>query len=467
MFESMHFCLPIWGEKYIDEFMEFSFATQLSPNNLPSFELHSPAIKFIYHVYTTASGIDYLMNSNFGKLMPSFIEIKFHSLESILTKSHLDISDKYNILSRVHEECLEEAKNVAGGIAFLCSDMVVSNGTFKTCFNALLQGKKAVLVAPVRVNFEDIQACLEAEKSNEIISITGSKLTTYMFQCLNIEEINYNVYSGNYSTWNFFLSWISNNVMIKRGFSYIPIFSVPNSNSSLNGETYDVSEYVDDICDSFENDAFIISDSNDALILGLTEKDYFKPEQFPENQYDPLTTCTNIINSPYFKNWHYKLIDYPVKFYVEDNEYVKRLEKASAVDTDTFKSLFKLYNENIHFKEYYNSSDVKDYLKICWIRISEVIDVIGDKPVVLYGAGVHSEKLLSHPKVSLLNIKAISDSNTQVWGESIDHFSIISPDEILDYAKDVIISSKFYESEIHSFLTTKFGENLTVHKLYS
>jgi hypothetical protein len=60
-------------------------------------------------------------------------------------------------------------------------------------------------------------------------------------------------------------------------------------------------------------------------------------------------------------------------------------------------------------------------------------------------------------------LKAISDNN--MWGTTFCGRSCISPDDIMHFSKNVIISSKDFENKIEVQLKQKFGNNMNTYRL--
>ena len=92
---------------------------------------------------------------------------------------------------------------------------------------------------------------------------------------------------------------------------------------------------------------------------------------------------------------------------------------------------------------------------------------LGNEPVVIYGAGVHTTSLFQSIKnFKNLNIKAIADKNSSLWGKQSHNLVIISPNDITHYAQHVIISSFAFEKEIAQELRT-ICESLHIHTIYN
>ena len=96
-----------------------------------------------------------------------------------------------------------------------------------------------------------------------------------------------------------------------------------------------------------------------------------------------------------------------------------------------------------------------------------LFEKLNNRPVVIYGAGVHTIALFDKIKnIKSLNIEAIADKNEKLWGKRLNGILIISPDEIDTYAKDVIISSFAFEKEIQNELSNTFKNSIHIHTIY-
>lgn len=88
---------------------------------------------------------------------------------------------------------------------------------------------------------------------------------------------------------------------------------------------------------------------------------------------------------------------------------------------------------------------------------------VHDEPVVVYGAGAHSEEF--RKEFSALNVVAFSDSNAALWGHTLLGLPIIEPDKIRELARHVVISSRVWDRDIDSHLKQTYPE-LSIYPLY-
>lgn len=104
------------------------------------------------------------------------------------------------------------------------------------------------------------------------------------------------------------------------------------------------------------------------------------------------------------------------------------------------------------------------YRQLIMERIDEVKSVLGDEPVVVFGAGAHSRFYM--PELKHLNIHAFSDSESSLWGTKLSDYDVISPDAIKRFARNVIISSRAFEEAIAQDLKIRFSGDVCIFSLY-
>jgi len=89
---------------------------------------------------------------------------------------------------------------------------------------------------------------------------------------------------------------------------------------------------------------------------------------------------------------------------------------------------------------------------------SVIIKLIKEqKPLVVWGAGTHTLRLLLTSELSKANILAILDSNSRYHGKSIHGFPIMSPKEFDNTGAAILISSHTAENEIKRHILERLG----------
>jgi len=89
-----------------------------------------------------------------------------------------------------------------------------------------------------------------------------------------------------------------------------------------------------------------------------------------------------------------------------------------------------------------------------------------DQPIVVWGTGAHTLRLLATSRLGEAKIKAFVDSNPRYQGKSLNNVPIISPQALKEMTETILISSRVYQEEIANQIRKdlKLGNELV--KLY-
>ena len=118
------------------------------------------------------------------------------------------------------------------------------------------------------------------------------------------------------------------------------------------------------------------------------------------------------------------------------------------------------YSGGKHLAYWYDSNWVNTIVDK-FLRIS-----LNQDNYIIYGAGEHTEKLLD--KVAGTgNLVAVVDSNERLWGTEFKGVKCVSPEQILDYSTNVVISSQEHEKEIMAYLKNRYANKIKVFPLYT
>jgi 2-polyprenyl-3-methyl-5-hydroxy-6-metoxy-1,4-benzoquinol methylase len=82
--------------------------------------------------------------------------------------------------------------------------------------------------------------------------------------------------------------------------------------------------------------------------------------------------------------------------------------------------------------------------------VLEKIEIIANsgRPVVVWGVGTHTQRLLATSKLAQANIIAFIDSNARYQDKFLDGKPILTPDLLKTISAPIIISSRLYQEEI-------------------
>jgi SAM-dependent methyltransferase len=101
-------------------------------------------------------------------------------------------------------------------------------------------------------------------------------------------------------------------------------------------------------------------------------------------------------------------------------------------------------------------------------QLQTIIDNIVAKqdPIIIWGVGTHTQRLLATSQISQANIIAFVDSNSRYQGNNIKGIQIISPAELKHRNESIMISSRVFQSDIENQIHNQLKINNPIILLY-
>lgn len=138
--------------------------------------------------------------------------------------------------------------------------------------------------------------------------------------------------------------------------------------------------------------------------------------------------------------------------------------------------IFSIFRKNLGENKIYKYdgetvANFKEYINVCHTRenyIQDKIKVINkhNEPLIIWGTGAQTLRLLANSDLSESNIIAFVDSNPKYQGKKLKGISIISPEEIKGMKETILISTRAYQHEIEHQIKTELKLMNKVIKLY-
>jgi SAM-dependent methyltransferase len=93
------------------------------------------------------------------------------------------------------------------------------------------------------------------------------------------------------------------------------------------------------------------------------------------------------------------------------------------------------------------------YLALCAVedaRLQGIIDGLADsgRPIVVWGVGTHTTRLMATSRLADANIRAFVESNARYHGKTLHGHPILAPDALKRRPEAVLISSRVFQQEI-------------------
>lgn len=102
-------------------------------------------------------------------------------------------------------------------------------------------------------------------------------------------------------------------------------------------------------------------------------------------------------------------------------------------------------------------------------RIRELIDrTAGDRePILVWGVGTHTQRLLATGGLDKVNVSAFIDSNPKYHGKRLHDIPIISPDTLVGRSEPILICSRVFQKEIERQIQEQLQLSNEVFSLYA
>jgi SAM-dependent methyltransferase len=100
------------------------------------------------------------------------------------------------------------------------------------------------------------------------------------------------------------------------------------------------------------------------------------------------------------------------------------------------------------------------------IRDSIARLVAAEKPIVVWGTGTHTLRLLATSKLGEAKIRAFVDSNPRYQGKLLNNIPIVAPQAIKEWPEPILISSRVYQEEISAQIINDLHLNNEIIRLY-
>jgi|ERR1035437_1344099 ubiquinone/menaquinone biosynthesis C-methylase UbiE len=115
--------------------------------------------------------------------------------------------------------------------------------------------------------------------------------------------------------------------------------------------------------------------------------------------------------------------------------------------------------------------NLKKYITNCYIEEKSIYFKIEKiyldyEPIVIWGTGAQTLRLLANSDLSKANIIAFVDSNPKYQGNKLNNISVIRPEELKDNQETILISTRAYQNEIEHQIKETLKLKNKIIKLY-
>ena len=467
---SLLICIPVWGDSFVAKFIDYTLATLLNDIDVDFFKRHHVEL----HLFTRTHDQIKLSSIDFATF--GLNAIYHHIDEEISKHAQGRRGEKYRILNYCHELGMQIAIQKKQAYMPLVSDVVVSKGAIRYAFEKIQEGYLAVFVGTIRVISEIYETKFSAISKDTFNGWQGYEIVDIALDDLHskVDMTTVNTLGFDY-TWPDSLYWLDQTQgLVQKGLFLHPFIFLPNRSMSLDMHTIDVNLEGLPIEESYSN-IYVVGSSDELVCASLCDRNEFEHIKIEDNKRFEIDKLGEFLAfDSAVKPLHFYFLNRSIYF---KRNIESKLDCLNVEATECVEKILQSYHKFHKLKQAQGLSSTQNrllglmskyengWLRITKQKVNELVELEGIKEMVVYGFGEHSELLLNFTNIKPY-IAAFSDSNPDLWGQYKQGIRCVSPQEIPLYSKDILISSREYETDIESALLKLFGNQLRIFKLY-
>jgi hypothetical protein len=257
-----HIIMAVWGQDYLNAFLNVSLPSQLSPGNLPALE-KMDGIQ--YNIFTTEE------DGAIIRQHPAFTRLASLVKTEIIFFKRIAGEDKFAPLMRLHNQAIKKADLENAALIFLSPDFVLSDGTLGRLIQLKKEGYRAVLLLTLRLIRETFIPDLLSNfppGEDQSITIAPRELSRIALGHLHpIEQTYY--WKKKLSSFPIHAYWpVDDEGLVARCFFLHPIMVNPLIKFIFPKITIDA-DYLDLVCPDYSK-IYFVRDSDEIACFELT-----------------------------------------------------------------------------------------------------------------------------------------------------------------------------------------------------
>jgi hypothetical protein len=261
--------LPVWGERFVGQFLEFCLPTLLAPGNIPALARMLPCEMVLM---TSAADEAMLRRHPLWPRLAGICTVTIKPIDDLITDGNHSTT-----ITLAYARMVREAgeKMLGTCFIFLVSDYLVADGSLRTVLARVMDGASGVLTGNFQVIAEDASDTLRLwlDPAPAALSLPPRKLLKWALSHLHpatvANIVNYRL-SHNAHTNRLF--WrVDENTLIGRFYLMHMIGIRPEVTDFVVGSSCDYS-FIPEMCPS--GNVVALEDSDDYLVVEMQPRDH-------------------------------------------------------------------------------------------------------------------------------------------------------------------------------------------------
>ena len=267
--QAIKLLLPLWGFRYVQQFLEYSLPSLLAPGNIPALAAALPT-EFV--ILTSADDEDFI------KAHPCFKRLADTCATDIRLIDHLITDGNYSTtITLAYTEALRTSGAAMLDTCFfiLVSDYVMADGSLANVLKRMLSGASAVLAGNFQVVREDAATWLQDRpaRGREVFTLPPRELMRWALNFLHPATLanTVNISINHNSHTNRLFWFVGGSTIIGRFYLIHPLCIRPEVTDFAIGSSFDYS-FIPELCPSGNVES--IEDSDEYLVIEMQPRDH-------------------------------------------------------------------------------------------------------------------------------------------------------------------------------------------------
>ena len=256
--------LPVWGRKFVHQFLDLGLATLLAPGNVPALAEALPT-RFI--ILTKFEDECLIRQHRAFRQLCEVCPTEIRLIDHLITGSNYSTTLTLGYTEVVRATGAEMLDTC---FFFLVSDYVIADGSLRSVLHRMLSGKSGVLVGNFNVVLEDALPWLQERlnRSTDALAMHSREMLQWAFNYLHPTTVANTVnIPFNHNTHTNRLFWrVDGRTLLARFYLMHMICVRPETTQFIIGSSCDYS-FIPEMCPS--DNVEVITDSDDYLVVEM------------------------------------------------------------------------------------------------------------------------------------------------------------------------------------------------------
>jgi hypothetical protein len=280
--------LPIWGFRYITQFLEFGLPTLLAPGNIPAVAALLPCE---FHLMTSAADAPMFAEHPAWQMLQTICSVKIELIDDLITDGNHSTT-----ITLAFSRAVRAAGPQMTDTCFIniCADYLFSDHALDNVMKSMYAGASVVLAGNFQIVGEDGLGALrhKIDPARVELPISSRELIrcgiTYMHPASVANIVNFGLFHNEHTNRLFWR--VDDSTLIGRFYLMHVVCIRPEVTEFVVGSSFDYS-FVPELCPS--NNVAIIADSDDYFVLELQTRNH-EASQLRPGPHVPATLAVSL-----------------------------------------------------------------------------------------------------------------------------------------------------------------------------